>query len=321
MSLKPRSTADSHKQGILGALGVLVANLLLDYKTVNLTLLPVGHKLFNTDVGQWVFGQLLHDAVRDGADVGTNQSGVEYVQSREYMPGDPIKSIDWRVTARTRKIFVKEYETPKRLPCYLMLDTSASMTISSAKRSKYAEAVFIAGGIALACLDRVSPVGIVGVGDNGLRVDPSLSKQQVLEWLLRLRRYRFDEPTTLGQRLRELAPSLKTRALLIILSDMHDPTALAALKRISQVHDCAVLQMRDPAEVNMRGSGFMRAQEAETGHAYVTHGRQSWIDHDVMAQELRRKGIDHLVIPTDQSYVHRLRYFFSARDLLGRGAR
>ena len=93
-------------------------------------------------------------------------------------------------------------------------------------RSKYATAVHIAGGIALACLDRVSPVGVVGVGSDGLRIEPSLSKHMVLQWLHRLRRFRYDEPTQLGRRISEISPTLTNRALVIVLSDMHDPAAL-----------------------------------------------------------------------------------------------
>ncbi len=248
-------------------------------------------------------------------------AGIEYVQSRQYQYGDPIRTIDWRVTARTGKIFVKEYEAPKRLPCYLLIDTSASMTISSVPRSKYALAVHIAGGIALACLDRVSPVGVVGVGSRDFRVESSLSKDQIMQWLHRLRRFRYDETTALGRRVAELSPSLKSRALVIVFSDLHDSKAITALKPFAQMHDVVVLQLQDPAEVHLRGSGLFRAREAETGQGFVTHGRQQWLDQATVENELKRAGIDHLLIKTDQPLVHRLRYFFESRDLLGRGAR
>lgn len=248
-------------------------------------------------------------------------SGLEFVQSRLYQPGDPIKLIDWRVTARTGKLFVKEYEAPKRLPAYILIDTSASMMISSQQRSKYAVAVQVAGGLALACLDRISPVGVLGVGERALHVKPSLSKDRVLEWLSRLRFYRNDEPTRLGERLTELGPSLTTRALMIIISDMHDPSALPVIKRMGQQHDCCVIQMRDPAERSLRGTGFYRAREAESGRTMVANGRTVWNDPEGMRDAMKRSGIDHLMLDTDQPIAHRLRRFFADRGLLGKGAR
>jgi len=262
----------------------------------------------------------------DSLSYGTDRSpflgaGIEYVQSRQYQWGDPIRSIDWRVTARAGKPFVKEYEAPKRLPCYLLLDTSASMTMSSIKRSKYAVALHIAGGLAFACLDRMSPVGVVGVGSSALRLQPSLSKQQIMQWLHHLRTFRFDESTELGKRIAELGPTLVDRALIISLSDLHDDAGVAALKLLAQAHDVVALQLRDPAERGLRGSGFMRAREAETGRPFVTHGRGVWLDQEALDGELKRAGIDHLVIDTDLPFAHRLRQFFAARNLLGRGAR
>jgi uncharacterized protein (DUF58 family) len=248
-------------------------------------------------------------------------SGIEYVQTRGYQPGDPVRAIDWRVTARTGRLHVKEYEAPKRMPAYLMIDTSASMTVSSIERSKYATALHLAGGIGLACLDRVSPVGVIGVGSRGLRVEPSLSKSQLMEWLLGLRRFRYDEATRLGDRIGELTPSLRQRVLMIVLSDLHDESALRALAYVSQLHDVAVLQLRDPAEAGLRGAGLLRAREAETGRDLWTHGRREHLDQARIDQALRQHGVDHLVIQTDRSYVAAVRHFFESRGLLARGAR
>jgi uncharacterized protein (DUF58 family) len=248
-------------------------------------------------------------------------SGLEYVQSRPYVLGDSVKAIDWRVTARTGRVFIKEYETPKRLPVYLLIDTSASMMISSVKRTKYEHSLFVAGGLGLACLDRVSPVGVMGVGQRNFHVSPSLLRHQILQWLHHLRSFRYDEMTNLGKRINELVPSLKNRALIIVLSDLHDAKAIPALKRLGQQHDCVLLQFRDPTEHKMRGVGFIRAREAETGRAFVTHGRSQWIDQEAIAAEMRRAGVDHLLIETDKPYAHNLRRFFESRNLLGRGAR
>jgi uncharacterized protein (DUF58 family) len=243
-------------------------------------------------------------------------SGIEYVQSRPYLPGDPIKSIDWRVTARTGKVHVKEYEALKRLPCWLLIDTSASMTTGSVQPTKYRIALHVAGGLAYACLDRVSPVGVLGVGGRALRVEPSLSRQQVLQWLLRLRRFRYDEPTTLGRRATELAARLDSRSLVIALSDLHDDDAVPALKLLGQRHDVFVLRLRDPAERGLRGGGILRLRAAESGRSFVTHGRARWLDDTAVAADLKRGGIDLLEIDTDRPFVHRLRHFCAARGLL-----
>ena len=248
-------------------------------------------------------------------------SGIEYAQSRIYQPGDPVRSIDWRVTARTGKVFVKEYEAPKRLPCHLLIDTSASMTVSSVKRSKYAVAIHIAGGIAFACLDRVSPVGVMGVGGRDVRIAPSLSRGQIMQWLHRFRSFRYDEPTTLGRRVAELGPTLTDRCLVIVLSDLHDEAAVPALKLLAQRHDVVVLQLQDPAESGIPGTGFLRAGEAESGRVFVTRGGRQWVDPEATAREMKRSGVDHLLIRTDQPFVADLRNFLKSRGVLGRGVR
>lgn len=262
----------------------------------------------------------------DGLSYGTDKSpflgsGIEYAQSRQYFPGDPVRAIDWRVTARIGKVFVKEYEAPKRMPAYLLIDTSASMTVSSQRRSKYAVAIHIAGGLAFACLDRVSPVGVVGVGGQDVRIDPSMSRGQVMEWLHRFRRFRYDEPTTLGRRIAELAPTLSSRCLVFALSDLHDEAGVPALRLLAQRHDVVVIQLQDPAETGVRGAGFLRAGEAETGRIFVTRAGRRWVDPEATARDLKRAGVDHLLVRTDVPFVADLRNFLKARGGLGRGTR
>jgi len=248
-------------------------------------------------------------------------SGFEYVQSRPYAAGDSVRAIDWRVTARTGRFFVKEYEAPKCMPVEIVLDTSASMTVSSTALSKYAMGLFLAGGLALACLDRASPVGLVGAGSGGFLSRPSLSKGRILQWLLRLRTFRYDEATELSARLAVLSARLKQRSLVIVLSDLHDARALESLKLLAQRHDLIALHLIDPAELDLRGAGLFFAREAESGRVFATHGRRAHVDPVAVGAELALAGIDRLELRTDREYVFATRRFFAARGGLARRAR
>lgn len=240
-------------------------------------------------------------------------SGLEYAQSRLYVAGDPVKAIDWKVSARVGKLFIKEYQEPKQMPLYLLLDTSASMCVTSLPMSKYAWAVQIATGIALAAQANVTPVGLLGCGARELHVRPTLSRNLVMEWSHQLRHHDFLEDTSLAARAREVAPSLKRRTMVIVLSDLHDPEAFPALQVLAQEHDVIVLHLQDPAETGVRGAGLFRGVEAESGRAFVGHGRRAWVDAAGWKSELTRFGIDYLHLPTNEPILGKLRHFLGRR--------
>lgn len=249
-------------------------------------------------------------------------SGLDYAQSRPYEPGDSVKAIDWRITARTGRVFVKEYESPKRMPFWIVVDTSASMMASSQRLSKYAWAVQIAGGVAFAALDRASPVGLLGAGGRTLRFNPSLSRATVMQWLHELRHFRTDEPTLLSERLAELNASLTQRAILIVLSDFHSPEALGAMKLAAGRHEVVALQLTDPAERGWTGAGYVRAREAETGREFFSRGTGlGVVSPEEVGRQLRRVRADHLAIATDGPVAATLRVFFASRALFGRVAK
>ncbi len=239
-------------------------------------------------------------------------AGIEYVQSRLYQQGDPVKFIDWRVTGRTGRFHVKEYEAPKQMPVYLLVDTSASMCVSSRAMSKYAWAVQIAGGIALAAVEHMNPVGLMAVGDRELHHTPSLSRGTILQWLHQLRHYRLTESTTVGKRVRELIPRVEQRCLFIVISDLHDTDAIPAIKLMAHDHDCAVIHLEDPAERGGLRGGIIRGVEAETGNSFTAHGRSQFLTEEE-THTLARAGVDYMKLGTDDPIVARLRHFLANR--------
>jgi len=245
-------------------------------------------------------------------------SGIEFHQSRHYESGDPVKSIDWRVSARMGKVFIKEYLSTKQVPVYLVVDTSASMTLSSTAISKYALAVALAGALAVASLDRMSPVGVIGSGSRAIHLSPTLSHPSLMRTLHHLRTYTWNESTHLTRSLQELDQRLAPRHLIIVLSDMHEPGVVAPLGCLAQRHECMVIQLSDPMELSHPVRGFVRAREAETSREATLSFSANRSGMPDLKNLLSGYQIDHLNLRTDQAPLSRLRSFLQGRLSMGR---
>ena len=245
-------------------------------------------------------------------------SGIEFHQSRPYEYGDPVKSIDWRVSARMGKVFIKEYLSTKQVPVYLVVDTSASMTLSSTAISKYALAVALAGALAVASLDRMSPVGVIGSGSRAIQLSPTLSHPSLMRTLHHLRTYTWNESTQLTRNLQELDQRLALRHLIIVLSDMHEPGVVPPLGCLAQRHECMVIQLSDPMEHSHPVRGFVRAREAETSREATLSFSANRSGLPDLKNLLSGYQIDHLNLRTDQTPLSRLRSFLQGRLSMGR---
>ena len=246
-------------------------------------------------------------------------SGLEYAGSRPYIPGDSVRLLNWRLTARTGRAFVREYEALKRTSAYLVVDTSASMAVASTARSKHDLAVWIASALGLIAHRRMSPVAVVGAGERAVPLVASLSRNDLWNSLEPLRARDFAEGTTLAARLRSTAMRATRASLFVVLSDLHDPEAVPAIRSAAQRHDVAVLHLLDPAETAPLRAGVFRAREAETGRTFLGTSRTRLADPDATRAELLRSGADYLRLVTDQPFIPPLRHFLGARGLLTRG--
>lgn len=250
--------------------------------------------------------------------------GVDYAQSRPFVDGDSIKDIDWKLTARLGRYHVKEYEQVKCTPIYLLVDTSASMAISSQRFSKYSLAVLVAGGLGLASLRRLSPVGVIAAGDRDSQFEPSLSRARLFQWMHELRRVQFNETTKLSFKLNLMQQRKMSRSLIVVISDLHDPDAVQSLRRLAVKHDCVVIQVQDPMERGRVSAGLLRSQEAETGTRFTAKNRTAWFsdeNRNLLIQQLKKSAIDHLTLCTDQPFVAPLRRFLADRGGLMRNTR
>jgi uncharacterized protein (DUF58 family) len=248
-------------------------------------------------------------------------AGIDYAQSRAFVYGDSVRSIDWRVTARTGRVHVKEYESTKRVPVFIVADTSASMAYSTTRLSKHDLAVWIAAVLALVAIQRRSPTALVSAGERDTPATPTLSRGNIWRQVEALRSPGPAERTRLADAIDRIDALAFHTSLVFVISDMHAPDAEEAVTRMGQRHDCVVIQLRDPGERGRLRAGYLRASEAETGRQFIAGSRTRTKGPGDRPLRLIASGVDHVVIPTDGPIMEPLKRIIEAHARGWRSAR
>jgi len=150
-------------------------------------------------------------------------SSIEFLEHKEYSPGNEIKHIDWKVHARTDKYYIKEFEEETNLKCYIFLDASGSMEYKSTGISKFEYAATLAASLAYLLLKQSDMVGLIGFSDRVLQYIPPRSRVTHLHVLLNtLAELKPAGKSNTSVILNEFIEKISRRSLIIIISDFFD---------------------------------------------------------------------------------------------------
>jgi uncharacterized protein (DUF58 family) len=178
---------------------------------------------------------------------------VEFAQHREYVPGDDIRHIDWKVYGRTGRYYLKQYEEETNLVCWLLLDVSESMQYRSGEVSKYDYACMTAAALAYLTLQQQDSVGLVTFDDQVRTfLRPSSQPSHLKDIVKIMNQGPAREKTRLGPLFHDLAERIARRALVVILSDLFDEVKdlLAGFQHLRyNRHEVVVFHILDPAEL------------------------------------------------------------------------
>ncbi|HET9328373.1 MAG TPA: DUF58 domain-containing protein [Candidatus Eisenbacteria bacterium] len=255
---------------------------------------------------------------------------VEFAEHRPYMPGDPLKNLDWKVWARSDRLLIKQYTEETNLRCHLVLDLSGSMAFKSprAAMSKIEYARSLSAALAYLMLKQQDAVGVLLFADHPLRFVPARATRSHLDVILRT--LASTEPqgrTKLGPALHELAERIKRRGLVVLCSDLMDRPAdvLLGLQHFRhRRHEVVVFHILDPDEVDFPYADTATFVDAESGERITTEPweiarryRQrlaDWSDH--YRRACRENRIDYVRLDTRTPFDQALLAYLEKRTRL-----
>ena len=253
--------------------------------------------------------------------------GMAFAEVREYQYGDDIRDIEWNVTARFNKPFVKVFEEERELTVMLCVDVSGSLEFGSVVQTKRRMLTEIAATLAFSAIQNNDKIGVIFFSDHIEKfIPPKKGRKHILYIIRELLEFKPESTRTdVGQAVEYLTSVIKRRCTAFLLSDFIDEMDFRqALTIANRKHDVVAVQVYDRRVAELPDVGLMQVRDAETGeemlidtsskkvrnlHAAWWRGQQNRL-----RDTFTRSGVDNVSVRTDQDYVAALMGLFRQRS-------
>ena len=280
--------------------------------------------------------RLMAEDIAEGMKSGNFRSlyrgqGIEFAGVREYNRGDDIRTIDWNVTARMGRPYIKIFEEERELQIFLIVDSSRSMQLENAtdRRTKYAAAAETAALVAIAAEINACPTGAVFFdGAINFSAEPALGKENTMQILNHLDRLPPSpvSGSVLPNAITAAAKVLRKRTLVFILSDFRCADWEKPLINLAQKNDVIAINLHDAADEELPSLGTVKFMDVETGRkmslpSSSTAFKKEWRNYNEMNQNrwqdfCIKHGIMPVILDTKTEPVQVLNQIFARKARL-----
>lgn len=251
--------------------------------------------------------------------------GMAFSEVREYQVGDAIRDIDWNVTARFNKPFVKVFEEERELTVMLLVDISRSNNFGTAEKFKRELIAEISAVLAFSAIQNNDKIGMILFSD---KIEKFIAPQKGRKHILRIIRELIEtEPegkgTDVGEALKYFINVIKKRSSAFLISDFIAPSFIDELSIANKKHDLMALKIEDRRESELPSIGMIKVKDAESGKdiwvdTSLKSVRKAYNKHYVernnaLFDAFKRSGVDSAVFQTDGDYVKPLMQLFKKR--------
>ncbi|QYK49518.1 MAG: DUF58 domain-containing protein [Phycisphaeraceae bacterium] len=251
--------------------------------------------------------------------------GIEFAEVREYEPGDDVRSIDWNVTARTGKTFIKRFVEERQLTAMVCVDLSRSGMFGTTGKTKRRLEIESAAILAMAASQNQDRVGLLLFTDRVEKFVPPKKGTSHCQRLMRdlLAHAPAGRGTDLRPALDHLAHMLRRRSVIFLISDFDCPPCNTQLSVLARRHDVVAISVNDPREFQFPSVGLVDVVDPETGATRTidlgsrgtrAYAAQRLADRDRREAHLASSGVDRVTLSTERSAVPELAAYFRRRE-------